>query len=275
MITLPGIQDFIARNKWTFARTMPQWPHEYVVKERLSLEDQALFEQIAVYIRTFGRDERFLGTHPVRQYLYLDGWKYWTMGAPIAQTTILNRAQTDPEPYDQMQYETLFTSEEDIQEERELVKMVWDNMPRWATILDIGCGDGLLIRHMAHPPNFYTGIDPSARMLSMFCQSHPEYKDRLILTRAEDFRADMIFDHAIALHGSASYVPHDFWEAGFRKLCPEDSYFLTFFKEGYYPLTYSRSGIEASHFEYKKEWLEGRFEQVQEWGNYYVCTKSS
>ena len=26
-------------------------------------------------------------------YLIIDGWKYWTMGAPIEETIIINRAE--------------------------------------------------------------------------------------------------------------------------------------------------------------------------------------
>jgi hypothetical protein len=27
-------------------------------------------------------------------YLEVDGWEYWTMGAPIAETTVINRSRT-------------------------------------------------------------------------------------------------------------------------------------------------------------------------------------
>ena len=32
--------NFIKAEKWTFAKTMPEWPHEYIVRERV---DEQLF----------------------------------------------------------------------------------------------------------------------------------------------------------------------------------------------------------------------------------------
>jgi hypothetical protein len=31
-------------------------------------------------------------------YLELDGWEYWTMGAPLPETTVINRARVDQPP---------------------------------------------------------------------------------------------------------------------------------------------------------------------------------
>lgn len=185
------ILDFIHNNEWVFAKTMPEAPHEYVVKNKLSPFYKTQFERLAKYIRIFGRTERYLGTHPARQYLYVGGYKYWTMGAPIQSTIILNRAQVDPNPYDLMQYETLFTSTEDLAEEKELVECVlqaFNDQPRIKTVLDVGCGDGLFIRHTDYPEEYYTGIDPSVRMLTLFAQNHPSHEESIFLGRAEDAR---------------------------------------------------------------------------------------
>jgi hypothetical protein len=29
-------------------------------------------------------------------YLEIDGWDYWTMGAPVEETTVINRARLEP-----------------------------------------------------------------------------------------------------------------------------------------------------------------------------------
>lgn len=285
------IQDFIARQKWVFAKTMPQHPHEYVVKKNLSFFNQRLFEQITSYIRLYGRDERYLGTHPVRQYLYLGEWKYWTMGAPVLQTTILNRAKTEAHPYDKMQYETLFTGPDDLAEEKELVDMAVEHIFGYkpahkhtlafmnepattAHVLDIGCGDGLFIRYSEHPNHLYTGFDPSIRMLNNFAAAHPNYEPRLFLTRVEDVapRLNERFDAIIALYGPPNYIPFQFFPMGMQRLlAPGGKYFLCFFKEGYSPLAYERSGIKADHFVYSKELLEETFGRVVSWRNYNIC----
>lgn len=268
------ILDFIQNNEWVFAKTMPEAPHEYVVKNKLSPFYKTQFERLTKYIRIFGRNERYLGTHPVRQYLYIAGYKYWTMGAPIQSTIIMNRAQVDPNPYDLMQYETLFTSPEDLMEEKELVEYViqaFQDRPRIKTVLDVGCGDGLFIRHTDYPEDSYVGIDPSVRMLSLFAQNHPSYEESIFLGRAEDARLTARFDLIISLYGSPNYLPFIWPEFFNDRLSAKGLYFLCFFGAGYTPKTYERSGVTADHFFYPKSQLQDNFECVRQWGNYYLC----
>ena len=33
------LRDFADRETWTYAKTMPKWPHEYLVRERVGDED--------------------------------------------------------------------------------------------------------------------------------------------------------------------------------------------------------------------------------------------
>jgi hypothetical protein len=69
---------------------MPEWPHEYLVRGRV---DDGLFEATVVHIRTNGYAARFYR----RQITYFDDrcWVYWTMGAPIPETTIINRCRKE------------------------------------------------------------------------------------------------------------------------------------------------------------------------------------
>jgi hypothetical protein len=69
---------------------MPEWPHEYLVRGRV---DDRLFEATVVHIQTKGYGGRFYG----RQITYFDdhAWMYWTMGAPIGETTIINRCRKE------------------------------------------------------------------------------------------------------------------------------------------------------------------------------------
>ena len=92
-MTHEEFSQFIDRNKWTFAKTYAAFcPHEYVVKERLPEEEQRLFEQIVAFIREKGFTAIY-GRKGPNQYYSVDDYYYWTMGAPIEETTILNRAK--------------------------------------------------------------------------------------------------------------------------------------------------------------------------------------
>ena len=90
-----NFSDFVERNKWISSKTYENTaPHEYIVKDKLSPDDQKIFEEAVQFIRENGYE----GSHAGKKYVYhnLDVHKYWTMGAPIGETTILNRAYIRP-----------------------------------------------------------------------------------------------------------------------------------------------------------------------------------
>lgn len=84
------LRAFVGEQKWTFAKTMPQWPHEYIVRGRV---DQNLFEQLVIHIRMNGIEGAFYQETFI--YFEEDGMLYWTMGAPIAETTIINKCRKE------------------------------------------------------------------------------------------------------------------------------------------------------------------------------------
>jgi hypothetical protein len=67
---------------------MPDNPHWYTVREWVP-EQEGEFEAFVRLLRKYGSDEVFWGK-PYR-YLDLDGFHYWTMGAPVEETTVINR----------------------------------------------------------------------------------------------------------------------------------------------------------------------------------------
>jgi len=81
-----SIHDFIATVHWTYAKTMPEWPHEYIVRAKV---EERLFVDMVNHIRSFG----YLGSFYAMPITYFDedGMVYWTMGAPIDETIIINR----------------------------------------------------------------------------------------------------------------------------------------------------------------------------------------
>lgn len=84
------LRNFVQAAKWTFAKTMPQWPHEYIVRDRV---DESLFEQLVRYIRANGCEAPFYD----EKYIYFEegGMLYWTMGEPVKETTIINRCKKE------------------------------------------------------------------------------------------------------------------------------------------------------------------------------------
>ena len=85
-----ALRRFVDEERWTFAKSMPDWPHEYLVRERV---DGALFELLVRHIRAHGTEGRFY-RKPITYYEEA-GLVYWTMGAPLAETIIINRCRKE------------------------------------------------------------------------------------------------------------------------------------------------------------------------------------
>lgn len=91
-LTDDELRRFFAAYPWTFAKTAVRNPHWYIVRGKNRVPD-SLFEAVVQTIR----DRGMPFWHWRKQYtiLVLDGFRYWTWGAPVGETTILNRAKHD------------------------------------------------------------------------------------------------------------------------------------------------------------------------------------
>ena len=80
---------FIERRRWQFAKTYAKFaPHEYTVRKWLP-HDEDTFEHFIKTVREYGFPGMF--GRKTFTYLIVDGHKYWTMGAPIPETVVINR----------------------------------------------------------------------------------------------------------------------------------------------------------------------------------------
>lgn len=84
---LEKLTHLLLAQRWIFARTMPDNPHWYTLRKHW--ERDADFVWAVETIRRCGYEEISRG----RPYIVfdLDGMKYWTMGAPVAETILINR----------------------------------------------------------------------------------------------------------------------------------------------------------------------------------------
>ena len=91
MMRFPAqLRTFVDEQVWTFAKTMPDWPHEYLVRERV---DERLFVRFVEHIRAHGYEGHFYQKTIV--YYEEAGTVYWTMGAPLDETIIINRCRKE------------------------------------------------------------------------------------------------------------------------------------------------------------------------------------
>ena len=86
-MTEQGIRDFIAQNRWIFARTYAKFlPHEYCLRENATEK----FDDFVVAIRENGVKAKFFSKFYT--YLEVDNYFYWTMGD---DAKLINRASKD------------------------------------------------------------------------------------------------------------------------------------------------------------------------------------
>ena len=81
------IKSFISSSEWTYAKSYATtWPHWYIVRKNV---DEGMFVKTVEYIRANGYEAQFYNQKHV--HFDDDKYSYWTMGAPIEETTIINR----------------------------------------------------------------------------------------------------------------------------------------------------------------------------------------
>lgn len=211
--------DLAPRLRWTFAKTMPMIPHEYVVRDEV-LEGED-FERAVRVIRTFGEP----GSFGHRTFIYLRdpsrGVKWWTMGYPIKETTIINQAidggpATNVRPgasrtYDEVstEYDSWYETPEALAENEQVRKLILEHFGAYAPYtLDAGCGTGLLLDLGITSPLHYIGVDPSRGMLNELIRKHPAARV-LEPAKIEDvidrFKPGE-FELVISIFGSPSYM---------------------------------------------------------------------
>ena len=86
-MTLTSIRAVIDSLSFRFAKTMPEIPHEYIVRSPLN---EAAYVALFSAIMEHGVNERWAGRY--KRYLYPgDGWKYWAMTTQLGESQVINR----------------------------------------------------------------------------------------------------------------------------------------------------------------------------------------
>lgn len=239
--------------RWTFAKSMPETPHSYVVRGRAL--DEAAFDRAVKVIRTFGEPGKFYSRTNI--YLTSDDTKWWTMGAPLEETIIINQAATDQvygtqdaprtkvedtfTVYDSIatEYDDRYVTADDLAENEWIRKLIAGYFPgRAPSTLDVGCGTGLLLDLGVVSKKLYVGIDPSQGMLNELVRKHPEIKaDAVIAGTASDVLPALLvsrrkFDLVAAVFSALYLTPAD-WEA--MAQLTQDIAIFFFPERGYLP----------------------------------------
>jgi hypothetical protein len=218
--------ELAPRLPWRLAKTIPDAPHSYVVKGKTL--PSVYFDRAVRVIRTFGQPGRYW--HLTRIYLTDPSTEmvWWTQGAPLSDTVIINQAQasvtyglqdaprTAPaEPrftvYDALatDYDARYASPADLAENAAVASLIRERFRFEAPLtLDIGCGTGLLLDLGLTAPGAYTGVDPSQGMLNQLVLKHPKVSRLVPATMEDALPSTQLYwyDLVTSLFGSASYL---------------------------------------------------------------------
>ena len=233
------ILKIIPASTWSFAKSMPTIPHEYIVRNRVANDE--LFSAFVNLIRDKGYTKMF--GNKEYKYLNVNGLRYWTMGSPVEETTIINRAKNEFMAYfDSIayKYDSLYEDER-YQDENEKIRLGLLNSYEGKGVLDIGCGTGLFLDLVSEDQlKHYIGIDISRNMLTVLSKKHRGRKNtQIFATPLSQFVniEDKPIDYVISLFGSASYLTKD----ELKRIAllyinnKIESFYFMFYKTGYQP----------------------------------------
>lgn len=230
----------LVTHPWQIAKTMPENPHWYTLRKNWHPDE---FEWTFEAIKKYGYTEYFYST-PYK-YFDVNGFQHWVMNEPAEKAILMNKAKLDYDcEYDKVaeKYDSLFGDEKSVWQEEKIISM----LPKNRETLDIGCGTGLLIDYYLIDKDLYTGIDISKYMLNEFVKKHPAYKDRLIMTKFEEFYRGG-FELITALFGAINYIEPKYLPWIEKKLAPGGEAFLMFYGADYQVKTHKEFGIEPKY----------------------------
>ena len=91
------VAAFIDEVEWRFAKTMPQWPHWYVMKHWTPGREADFMELVRLVFAEGVLEPWAVGTPYERtvRYFTFGDYKYWVMDPTIEETDLINRALRD------------------------------------------------------------------------------------------------------------------------------------------------------------------------------------
>jgi hypothetical protein len=222
--TMLWCEDFIKKNRWQFAKTMPKSPHEYTLQKWVG-ED---IQKFAEFIQAFGYEYVWQRNGDIDVQLNINGRHYWAVYDENGDCIIVNRTTNRIlylSEYDHIakQYDTWCV--EDTAQIRDILRQY----DKTQGVLEIGCGTGFLTQELEIPANNYVGLDPSEQMLFEFLEKSQNKGKHVVNARYEEYAEDRKFGLIIATLGAASYVNPKYWHWMQEQLTGDGKFFLVFF----------------------------------------------
>lgn len=260
---LSHIKEMIDRCQWQWAKTYENCPHEYIVRGKCELTDEEFLAFVDAQ-RCMGTPEQW-GKYNF-PYLYINGYKYWTMGSSYEETKIINRQKVFGE-FDQLSNPTLphYSSVDSQYIVNRVMLLVRDN-----EVFEAACGDGQFVKESNISPNKYHGVDPCKKAIANFKNNLPEFANRIRCQSFEEAINAWKGKEAVvvATFGAASYIMKPYLQI---LATHNRHYFLMFYKEDFCPESFK----EMHHFHYSHQELEEIFPKARIYAfKKYLCVEA-
>jgi hypothetical protein len=87
---LARARRYIQAGNWTFSKSMPQWPHWYVLREWGKARD---FDFVKRLIEKCGYTDVWTKGKPPGSYLVIGNFKYWVLGHVLNRAAPISNAE--------------------------------------------------------------------------------------------------------------------------------------------------------------------------------------
>lgn len=256
------LRGYIARCEWKWARTMEEIPHEYIYRGRCALTDQEFYYFLNAQV--YHGVEEWWGKGK-RPYLYIDGYKYWTMGGYCPENRTMNRQKVFDE------FNVLDWPIPCNYSKSEMEIMAFTIVKTFGKkVFEAGIANGDFVRTSGIAPEQYYGVDPAKKAVAYFRNNAVGFYQRCSSKSFEEAIAKWKDGDSvvIALFGTASYLMHQYLE----KLNEiGGDYCLMFYKEGYTPEEYK----DMHHMNYTRTDIQRMFPKANIYNHKKYITASS
>ena len=268
--TEADLVEILESQSFQFAKSMPKIPHWYTLRDNWN--NDAKFDNAVSKLREFGYNKVWGKT--TYRYFDANGYHYWTMGARVSETILINRAHKKyTSNYNQIanKYDDLYKTDKHIAENIYVQKQLYSFVKEDKTILDIGCGTGLALDLFKAGENF-TGIDLSHKMLQVLKDNHKDCLGEILCSSFEDYFTTKKHDGVISLFGSPSYIRRDAKQK-LIDMCEHSNVYLMFYKNGYKPSYEQELDIDLLDENDVFDIASGLKADMIDYNNYIVVSK--
>jgi hypothetical protein len=89
MISRGLLQSTLESAKYIFAKTMPQWPHYYTLREKWT-NPEVSFDDAMATLKSYSVPEKW--GHKIVHYFKAGKYRYWVMSKKVSDVILINRA---------------------------------------------------------------------------------------------------------------------------------------------------------------------------------------